>query len=74
MTQVCGQTQIPLMIEKDQYKAFMKEFGFIKTYPDEVGGINHLSSNGQIMATKESVLIDDIWAFSLLCTNLKLAK
>ena len=61
MTSVLHQSQIPLSIEKDYYKQFMKEFGFIKTYPDEAGGINHLNNNGQIMATKESVLINDIW-------------
>jgi len=35
-----------MYIEKYYYRQFMKEFGFIKSYPDEAGGINHLSSNG----------------------------
>ena len=37
--------------------------GFIKNYHDEAGGINHLSPSGQIVATKESVLINEIWTF-----------
>ena len=74
MTSVVGQSQIPISIEIDYYKHFMKEFGFIKYYPDEAGGINHLSSNGQIMATKESVLINDIWNFLIITEKIKQIK
>jgi hypothetical protein len=45
----------------------MKLMGFIKAYPDEAGGINHLSSNGQILATKESILVNEIWTFLNQC-------